>query len=129
MLLLSETNAEHAALLAEKLRTLVERQTFAVEGNRNLTVTVSIGIAGGEGSALRSDSLARDSDAAMYSAKALGRNQVYVFAEPDDDARIPRAPISAAGRAMAQQVGKIARDAAQDALTALIASPPHYNGQ
>lgn len=129
MLLLSETNAEDAAVLAEKLRILVQRQRFNVEGNPQLNVTVSIGIAGGEGPALRVDSLVRDADAAMYSAKSLGRNQVYVFAEPDDDARIPRAPISPAGRAMAQQVGKIAREAAQAALTSLIAPLPHYRGQ
>ena len=129
MLLLSETTAEDAAVLAEKLRNLVQRQRFNVEGNPQLNVTVSIGIAGGEGPALRVDSLARDADAAMYSAKSLGRNQVYVFAEPDDDARIPRAPISPAGRAMAQQVGQIAREAAQAALTALIAPLPHYRGQ
>jgi len=129
LLLLSETNVEDAAQLAEKLRNLVARQKFNVEGNANLTVTVSIGIAGGQGATLRVDALARDADAAMYSAKALGRNQTYVFAEPDEDARIPRAPISPAGRAMAQQVGKIARDAAQAALTALIAPLPHYRGQ
>jgi len=129
MLLLSETNVEDAATLAEKLRVLVARQKFNVEGNANLTVTVSIGIAGGQGAALRVDALARDADAAMYSAKSLGRNQVYVFAEPDEDARIPRAPISPAGRAMAHQVGKIAREAAQAALTSLIAPMPHYLGQ
>jgi diguanylate cyclase (GGDEF)-like protein len=129
MILLSETTPEDAAILAEKLRNLVQRQSFNVEGNPHVNVTVSIGIAGGEGTALRVDSLARDADAAMYSAKSLGRNQVYVFAEPDDDARIPRAPISPAGRAMAQQVGKIAREAAQAALTSLIAPLPHYRGQ
>jgi two-component system cell cycle response regulator len=129
MLLLSETTAEDAAVLAEKLRNLVQRQRFNVEGNPQLNVTVSIGIAGGEGPALRVDSLARDADAAMYSAKSLGRNQVYVFAEPDDDARIPRVPISPAGRAMAQQVGQIAREAAQAALTALISPLPQYRGQ
>jgi diguanylate cyclase (GGDEF)-like protein len=129
MLLLSETNVEDAASLAEKLRVLVARQKFNVEGNANLNVTISIGIAGGQGAALRVDALARDADAAMYSAKSLGRNQVYVFAEPDEDARIPRAPISPAGRAMAQQVGKIAREAAQAALTSLIAPLPHYRGQ
>ena len=42
----------------------------------------------------------------MYSAKSLGRNQTYIFAEPDEDARVPRAPISAAGRARAIEVGQ-----------------------
>jgi diguanylate cyclase (GGDEF)-like protein len=129
MLLLSETNPEDAAVLAEKLRNLVQRQRFNVEGNPQLNVTVSIGIAGGLGAALRVDSLARDADAAMYSAKSLGRNQVYVFAEPDEDSRIPRAPITPASRAMAQQVGKIAREAAQASLTALIDPLPHNRGQ
>jgi len=129
MLLLSETTAEDAAVLSEKLRNMVQRQRFNVDGNPALNVTVSIGIAGGQGPALRVDSLARDADAAMYSAKSLGRNQVYVFAEPDDDARIPRAPISPAGREIARQVGRIAREAAQSALTALITPGPHSNGQ
>ncbi len=128
MLLLSETGVEYAAVLAEKLRNLVQREGFAVDGNPDLHVTVSIGIAGGEGSALRVDSLARDADAAMYSAKSLGRNQVYVFAEPDEDARIPRAPISQAGRAMAQQAGRVAREAAQAALTSLISPDPFAGG-
>jgi diguanylate cyclase (GGDEF)-like protein len=129
MLLLAETNVEDATILAEKLRALVAKGKYVVEGNANLSVTVSIGIAGGQGPALGVDALARDADAAMYSAKSLGRNQVYVFAEPDEDARIPRAPISPAGRALAYQVGRIAREAAQSALTALIAPLPHYRGQ
>ena len=41
----------------------------------------------------------------MYSAKSLGRNQTYIFEEPDEDARVPRAPISAAGRARAIEIG------------------------
>ena len=54
----------------------------------------------------------RDADAAMYSAKSLGRNQTYIFAEPDEDARVPRAPISAAGRMRAIEIGMAAREAA-----------------
>jgi diguanylate cyclase (GGDEF)-like protein len=129
MLLLTETGLEEAAILAEKLRVLVQRQKFAVEGNPVLSVTVSIGIAGGQGQLLRLDALVRDADAAMYSAKSLGRNQTYVFAEPDDDARVPRAPISTGGRTRAQEVGRAARDAAQSALTAVISPLAHYRGQ
>jgi HD-GYP domain-containing protein (c-di-GMP phosphodiesterase class II) len=65
----------------------------------------------------------------MYSAKSLGRNQTYIFAEPDEDARIPRAPISAAGRALAMQVGRVARDAATASLTSVLSPLPHYRGQ
>ncbi|MEA2609762.1 MAG: hypothetical protein QOJ75_2005, partial [Chloroflexota bacterium] len=129
MLILTETDVEEGAVLAEKLRSLVEREQFAVEGNPNLSVTISIGIVGGTGSQLRMESLVRDADAAMYSAKSLGRNQTYVFAEPSDDARVPRAPISAAGRARAVEIGRQARDAATAALTAVIAPLPHYRGR
>ena len=65
----------------------------------------------------------------MYSAKSLGRNQTYVFAEPDDDARVPRAPISAAGRAHAVAIGRQAREAATLALTSVLNPLPHYRGQ
>jgi diguanylate cyclase (GGDEF)-like protein len=129
MLILTETEVEDGALLTEKLRTLVERRRFAVEGNPELTVTISIGLAGGFGRLLRVDPLVRDADAAMYSAKSLGRNQTYIFAEPDDDARVPRAPISGDGRAQAMEVGRIAREAATAALTSAIAPLPHYRGQ
>ena len=129
MLLLTETDVEEGAILAEKLRNLVARQTFSVEGNPALSVTISIGIAGGMGQALRTDTLARDADAAMYSAKSLGRNQTYIFAEPNEDARVPRAPISATGRARAVEIGRIARDAATASLASVISPRAHYAGQ
>ena len=128
MLILTETDVEEGAVLTEKLRTLVQRQRHVVDGTE-IAVTISIGIAGGLGTNLRMDSLVRDADAAMYSAKALGRNQTYIFAEPDDDARVPRAPISAAGRARAIEIGQQARDAATVALTSVLAPMPHYRGQ
>src|SRR5215204_7114757 len=111
------------------LLTLIERTKFPVEGNPDLTVTISIGLAGGFGHSLRVEPLVRDADAAMYSAKSLGRNQTYIFAEPDDDARVPRAPISSDGRARALQVGQGARDAATAALTSVLLPLPHYRGQ
>lgn len=129
MLILTETNVEEGAILVEKLRTLVQRQRFPVDGNPDLSVTISIGLVGGVGSKLRMESLVRDADAAMYSAKSLGRNQTYIFAEPDDDARVPRAPISAAGRARAVAIGQQARDAATLALTSVLSPLPHYRGQ
>jgi diguanylate cyclase (GGDEF)-like protein len=129
MLILTETDVEEGAVLTEKLRAIVARERFKVEGNSEITVTISIGIAGGIGSRLTSETLVRDADAAMYSAKSLGRNQTYIFAEPDEDARVPRAPISAAGRARAVEIGVAARDAAMSSLTAVIAPLPHYGGQ
>src|SRR6478752_7701069 len=129
MLILTETTVEEGATLSEKLRKLVERLRFSVEGNPALSVTVSIGIVGGSGQQLRMENLVRDADAAMYSAKSLGRNQTYIFEEPDEDARVPRAPISNQGRARAIEIGRKARDAATDILTSYISPLPHYRGQ
>jgi diguanylate cyclase (GGDEF)-like protein/putative nucleotidyltransferase with HDIG domain len=129
MLILTETDVEEAAVLSEKLRTLVQRERFVVEGGTEISVTISIGIAGGIGNNLRTENLIRDADAAMYSAKSLGRNQTYIFSEPDDDNRVPRAPISAAGRTRALQIGQQARDAATEALTSVLLPLPHYRGQ
>jgi diguanylate cyclase (GGDEF)-like protein len=129
MLILTETGVEEGAALSEKLRVLVERSRFKVDGNPNLSVTISIGIVGGIGAALRMEHLIRDADAAMYSAKSLGRNQTYIFEEPNEDARVPRAPISDAGRAHAIDIGRRARDAATTVLTSVIAPLPHYRGQ
>jgi diguanylate cyclase (GGDEF)-like protein len=129
MLILTETNVEEGAELSEKLRKLVERLRFSVEGNTDLSVTISIGIVGGAGQQLRMENLVRDADAAMYSAKSLGRNQTYIFEEPDEDARVPRAPISDIGRERAMEIGRRARDAATDMLTSFITPLPHYRGQ
>ncbi|MEJ7695423.1 MAG: GGDEF domain-containing protein [Candidatus Limnocylindrales bacterium] len=101
MLILTETGVDEGAILTEKLRASVQRQRYPIGGGQSISVTISIGVAGGSGQHLRMETLVRDADAAMYSAKSLGRNQTYIFAEPDDDARVPRAPISAAGRARA----------------------------
>jgi putative nucleotidyltransferase with HDIG domain len=52
-----------------------------------------------------------------------------VFAEPDDEARVPRAPISAAGRARAVEIGRLAREAATDFLTKIVAPLPAHGGR
>ncbi len=129
MLILTETTVEEGAALSEKLRKLVERAKHDIEGNANLSVTISIGIVGGSGKQLRMEHLVRDADAAMYSAKSLGRNQTYIFEEPDEDSRVPRAPISDAGRARAVEIGRRARDAATNVLTSFVAPLPHNRGQ
>jgi diguanylate cyclase (GGDEF)-like protein len=124
-----ETTVDEATAVAEKVRLLVMKHRFAGAA-AECAVSVSIGIAGGQGQLLRVDQLLRDADAAMYSAKALGRNQTFVFAEVDDDsARIPRAPISPAGRTRAAEVGDLARQAAEAALAAVVDPLPHYRGK
>ncbi len=129
MVILPETDTEAAAALAEKLRQLVLGTRYVVEGQGAITITVSIGVATGSGQSLRVEALVRDADAAMYSAKALGRNQVYLFEEPDEDARIPRAPISQEGRERATEVGRLARTAAEHALIQTLVPFPNHRGQ
>ena len=129
MLILTETEIQAAAGLAEKLRMMVMRQRIPIEGGQTINVTISIGLAGGTGDVVRFDTIVRDADAAMYSAKSLGRNQSYVFAEPDEDSRIPRAPISAEGRAEATEIGRAARTAAEEWLHAAVSPLPHYRGK
>jgi diguanylate cyclase (GGDEF)-like protein len=129
MLVCTETEAEEAAAVVEKLRWLVQRERIAIGGGQTISVTISIGIAGGMGARVRFDSIVRDADAAMYSAKSLGRNQTYVFAEPDEDSRVPRAPISPEGRASAMEIGKAARDAAVQMLHSFVAPLPSHRGK
>ena len=80
---------------------------------RPWSVTLSAGVAGGLGGVLRPDALVRDADAALYSAKALGRDQVYVFRETGDEGTIRRAPIAAEARTRALDVGREAMAAAR----------------
>ena len=129
MLLLPETGADEAAALAEKLRLLVMHERIAIETDQRIDVTISIGIAGGTGTQVRSDTIIRDADAAMYSAKNLGRNQTYLFAEPDEDARVPRAPVTAEGRASAMEIGRAARAAAEEVIHSVLEPLPHYRGR
>ncbi|MDP9483073.1 MAG: diguanylate cyclase, partial [Chloroflexota bacterium] len=128
LLIFTETNVDDGAALADKLRQEIERQRYDIDG-KSLSVRVSVGIAGGQGQGLRADTLVRDADAAMYSAKSLGRNQTYVFAEPEDDAGVLRAPISPAGRARAEQIGLAARETVLSSLAAVISDLPGDRGR
>jgi diguanylate cyclase (GGDEF)-like protein len=129
MLILPESTPEEATDVAEKARILVERTGCPRQAGAPIRVTVSICVAGGTGSTLQTDRLIRAADQAMYTAKSLGRNQTYVFREPDEDARVLGAPITSAGRERALEVGAIGRRAAEEALTALVSPLPHYRGK
>lgn len=129
MLVLPETSVDDAAALADKLRLLVASRRHLLPDGSELSVTVSLGVTGGAGDRLSVDTLVREVDAAMYSAKALGRDQVYAFEEPGDDSTVVRSPISPAGRSQAIELGRQAHSAAADALAAMISPLPHYRGQ
>jgi diguanylate cyclase (GGDEF)-like protein len=129
MIVLPETDVDAAASLAEKLRRLVSGQHVVLEDGSLVAVTLSAGVAGGLGTHLRLDALVRDADAALYSAKALGRDQVYVFHEVADDGPIRRAAIAPSAREAAVEVGRLAFAAATESLTEALAGRQTWAGR
>jgi diguanylate cyclase (GGDEF)-like protein len=129
MLILPETAPDEAAVLAEKLRSLVGQRQLVIPGEGTLLVTVSIGVAGEVGSQLQIDALVDQADAAMYAAKQLGRNRTYQFRALDEGAPVRRAPISPERRAAATMIGRWANDTATEALASVLAPHPHHRGQ
>lgn len=75
LLLLVDTSAVSALRVAEKLRAHVEREPFTLPRNERLSATVSIGVATFDGHPDYQRVL-RQSDQALYAAKAKGRNCV-----------------------------------------------------
>jgi diguanylate cyclase (GGDEF)-like protein len=129
LVVLPETGPDAAASLAEKLRRAVGGGLVRLPEGELVSVTLSAGVAGGQGELLQLDALVRDADAALYSAKALGRDQVYVFRETGDDGTVRRAPISSAARSRAIDVGRFAASAAQDALLQALAGREAWSGK
>ena len=85
-ILLPEAGAADAAILAERIRAAIAAAPFALTGQIERELTVSIGVAalspGAHASDLKAlaNRLLADADAALYRAKALGRNRVQVGA-------------------------------------------------
>jgi diguanylate cyclase (GGDEF)-like protein len=76
LILLPHSRHDEACAIAEQLRARVESEvsTPAAAGARR--VTISVGVATGGPGAARNDELIKAADAAIYEAKALGRNRV-----------------------------------------------------
>jgi diguanylate cyclase (GGDEF)-like protein len=74
-LLLTQTNAQHALGVAEKLRRLVEGWQFPGVPR---TVTLSAGVAAFPDHGTTRDELIRAADTGLYAAKQDGRNRVYL---------------------------------------------------
>lgn len=129
MIMLPETTVEDAAVLADKLRLLVAGERWRLPDGTDVGVTISLGVTGGTGDRLSVDALVREVDAAMYSAKALGRDQVYAFEAPNDDSTVISSPIAPAGRRHAIELGRSAHSAVADALAQFISPLPHYRGR
>ncbi len=74
--LLPETDRKGALLVAERLRSGVEKLPFHTPGGHELSLTVSIGVAVFPQEADSPDALVGVADAALYQAKRLGKNRV-----------------------------------------------------
>jgi two-component system cell cycle response regulator len=129
LMVLPETDPDAAASLADKLRRLVSSTSVRLAGDETARVTLSVGVAGGLGHHVRLEALIHDADAALYSAKALGRDQVYVFRETGDADTVRRAPIAPSARRAALDVGRAAMAAAQEALISTLAGRAGWEGR
>ena len=129
MLLLPETDADAAATMAEKLRRVVAGRQIRVQDGNVLSITMSAGVAGGLGPHLHLDALINDADAALYSAKALGRDQVYVFHELAEGNLVRRAAIGPQARQRAVDVGRAAMRAATATLEAALEERNGWTGK
>jgi diguanylate cyclase (GGDEF)-like protein len=81
-LILSETGAAGAAVVAERLRRSVERAQFELRDGGKLQVTISIGVATAPDSADGAGNLLRVADDALLSAKQRGKNEVVNASPP-----------------------------------------------
>lgn len=81
--LLPETNCLGAIVVAERLRKIVERDSFEVGGGVTIKLTLSIGVASFPDDANLPDFLLAKADKMLYKAKREGRNRTIVAKRPD----------------------------------------------
>ncbi len=77
-ILLPNTNASDAFILAERLRLAIEGEGCFLDKQR-MHLTASVGVAAFSGEMPDLDALLRSADAAMYQAKNQGRNRVVLM--------------------------------------------------
>lgn len=78
VVILNETELTGAKVIAERVRTAIERRIFSIHGIK-LKTTISVGIAMYPEHAKDHDTLLKLADLAMYSAKELSRNTVHIY--------------------------------------------------
>ena len=78
VVLLVETNADEAMIVAERMRKMVEAEPFVKDAGLNIRLTISIGIAAFPEHATTKQILLNLADQAMYRGKESTRNVVYL---------------------------------------------------
>ncbi len=79
LLLLPETNAQQASLLAERIRMRIENKKLVDDNNNKFYVTASFGISQYKKIDTSIEDIAKRADKALYKAKKAGRNRVEVL--------------------------------------------------
>lgn len=83
IIILQDTTGIQAVYVAEKMRKLVASHCFDVRGNRQIFITVSIGIAERTPQVKTPEELIALCDSCMYKAKEWGRNRTVLY-RPDE---------------------------------------------
>ncbi|MFA6149196.1 MAG: GGDEF domain-containing protein [bacterium] len=78
VVLLVETNAEEAMIVAERMRKMIEAEPFIKDAGLGIRLTISIGIAAFPEHATTKQTLLNLADQAMYRGKESTRNVVYL---------------------------------------------------
>jgi diguanylate cyclase (GGDEF)-like protein len=128
LLIMPETDVDGAVTSGENLRRIVARAQLALDGIE-IKVTISGGITGGTGATvLEIDRVLREADTALYTAKALGRDQLQAYRAVDEDGSIMRATIDAEARHQASRLGRAAFDASSLELLGALTDRPGWAG-
>jgi diguanylate cyclase (GGDEF)-like protein len=85
VVILPESNVESAAFVAERVRRKIERNAFTGGRGLRLQLTASFGVATFPEHAQSPQQLVANADAAMYEAKAAGKNCVRFAAQPQSN--------------------------------------------
>jgi diguanylate cyclase (GGDEF)-like protein len=88
VVILPESNVESAAFVAERVRRKIERNAFTGGRSLRLQLTASFGVATFPEHAQSPQQLVAAADAAMYEAKAAGKNCVRFAAQPSGSSTV-----------------------------------------
>lgn len=78
IIILPDTDKPTAAIIAERIRKIIEEKSFPAQDGKCFHVTVTLGVATFPKDALSRDDLIGRADKAMYEGKMTGRNRVVV---------------------------------------------------
>jgi diguanylate cyclase (GGDEF)-like protein len=119
MVLLPRTELSKAVTLAHRLHQLTKERPLALsDGNGQLYISLSIGVASARTDAASGNDLIRKADTALYASKKQGRNRVSVAKETDPQKTAPKVALHRLDDAeIAGRSGEL--QAVSDALEAL----------